>query len=394
MKLLVIIKEAYPIGPVTSKRVHQICKGLVSSNYNVNVCIANPTENANSIRNTSAVGTIDTINYFHIASNHIRHTNIFIRKFIDYISYTKVILLCLFSKKYKQVLIIGPSMDFRILLPIICKIRNIKSVLEINEYPFIDERNGISTKIRRWIYFNWVIPWYDGFIVISDPLTQIITKYKSKTSKIINIPILTEEMPLKVELKASPVNCPYIFHAGSLFENKDAVSMALKAFSLAKAKIPFPIKFVFTGNIEKCPDRELIKKVIVEEGLINDVVFTGYLIEKDLAWYFKFASFAVVNKTKSIQNMYCFATKLSDYISYDVPIITTDFGESSKYLIHDFNSIVVEPENLEQLSDAIALGFSNPEKLKEYANNAKKLIQMEFNYDFHGKKLAEFFRNL
>jgi hypothetical protein len=42
--------------------------------------------------------------------------------------------------------------------------------------------------------------------------------------------------------------------------------------------------------------------------------------------------------------MYCFATKLSDYISYDVPIITTDFGESSKYLKHGFNSIVVSNE--------------------------------------------------
>ncbi len=394
MKLLVIIKEAYPVGPVTSKRVHQICKGLVSSNFDVDICIANPTENANSVRNTSAVGTIDTIHYFHIGSIHIRHSNIFIRKFIDYLSYFKVILLCLFTRKYKQILIIGPSLDFRILLALICRIRNIKSVLEINEYPFIDERNGISSKIKRWIYFNRIVPWYSGFIVISDSLTQIITKYKSKSSKIINIPILTEEKPLKVELKVSPINCPYIFHAGSLFENKDAVSMALKAFSLAKTKIPFPIKFVFTGDIEKCSDKELIKKVIVEEGLVNDVVFTGYLIEKDLAWYFKFASFAVVNKIKSIQNMYCFATKLSDYISYNVPIITTDFGESSKYLKHGFNSIVVESENLEQLTDAIITGFTNSEKLSEYANNAKKLIQMEFNYNFHGKKLAEFFKSL
>ena len=59
MRVAVIFTGAYPIGDVTTQRVHNLCRGLVESGAEVEILLANPTEKPGDTRNPLPTGQCD-----------------------------------------------------------------------------------------------------------------------------------------------------------------------------------------------------------------------------------------------------------------------------------------------------------------------------------------------
>jgi len=99
---------------------------------------------------------------------------------------------------------------------------------------------------------------------------------------------------------------------------------------------------------------------------------------------------AVVYKRKNLQNEYCFATKITEYINFSIPIVTTNVGEAAYYIKSDLNGYIVGPDNIEELTNAIEFALLNESESARISKNALKLLDNEFNIEVQGRRLLEF----
>lgn len=391
MNVLVIYTGAYPKGEVTTHRVHNICKGLVAHGADVEILLTRPTQKDGAIRNPNALGTFEGVKYRHVRKKHIRSPYFIKRRWEDFMCSCGTVLHVLLNRSKSDItLIVGPSFDFRLFLPIVAKFTKSKTVLEINEYPFVTRGNTGWTRFKRGLLFKVIFPLYDGFIPISEELVRVVGEHKTAAASVIKIPILSS--PVRVGNKGpSLLSNPYIIHAGSLSEEKDGMSGLLEAFALARKEVAQDIRLVITGNVKRAREYVAVKQLISGHGIEDAVIFTGFLENEELRRYFTHASLAIINKLDSVQNRYCFPTKLADYCSYGIPVITTTVGESTYYLQDQINAYIVEPGNPPLLADKIVQAFACPEERMAMSRASKKLYENDFSSSLQGKQLMDIF---
>ncbi|HAW08138.1 MAG TPA: hypothetical protein DCW42_03065 [Bacteroidetes bacterium] len=391
MKIQVISTSAYPKGNVTTKRVHFLCKGLVENGLNVNLLITNPTEVNWIERNSQPYGSFENVDFSYIGNQVIRKKNKIIRKIIDFYCHLLVLKQILLNKKnFDLFLIIGTSLDFRFFIPLLVKFNRKKIILEINEYLFVSKKNNLLTKIKRIIITFFHFPLFDGFIVISTKLKDFIQKYKSKKSEIIIIPIIGDFPP--DNKKQNGFQEKYITHIGSLSDSKDGILGILSAIKKSLSEIDENIlKLYITGNHHSEKDKKIVLNHIEKLGLDDSVSFLGHLNNEELNKLILNSSFVIINKPYNQQNIYCFPTKIIDYIYNRVPMIISSVGDVNRYFIDGENALIIDPDNQELLVNAINRLIQDPVLGKKLSTNALMLLEKDLNYLYNSSLLKIFF---
>jgi glycosyltransferase involved in cell wall biosynthesis len=368
-------------------------RGLVDEGADVEVIVAHPTEAPEAVRNY-AVGVHENVRYRYVLRRSVRRRNLLARKLMDTICHFAVVGRVLFNSGDNDlIIVVGPSFDFRILLPVVALLSRARIVLEINEYPFVTRKDGWTSRAKRWLFLSGVVPLYDGFVVISDALANLVKRHAKEGAGVINIPVLGTDT-VHESVRPSLMKSRYIIHSGSLHEEKDGVVGILRAYRLAKARLQEPIKFVITGNAASDAASRSVVDFIQRTGLEESVVFTGFLSPDSLENYLRGSALAIVNKYKNVQNAYCFSTKLTDYLRYGVPIIATAVGELQVYLKSGENALLVDPGDTAQLADAIVEVLQNKDATQQRVRSAYELIRNDFNYKHQGKSLHAFLTTL
>ena len=395
MRVTVYFNSSYPYGAASTNRVHQLCKGLHNNGVEVELVITNATERRPETLNSQIIGTFEEIKFKYISKTTLRPKGLIQRKAKDLHCYLRTYKHLLFSTRLSDAIVVigGASFDFRVLIPFLGRITRKDVFLEINEYPFVTRKENHWKCFILFFFFRIVVPAYKGFIVISEALELEINKYRNKDSRIIKIPILSEPSNYAKSFSLPPDPVPYLLHAGSLIEQKDGILGSLKAFAKARNRLGYEIHYILSGDLRTSPNGNEIEKIIRDENLINSVVFTGYLDKNKLADYYSHASVAVINKSLNKQNEYGFATKISEYITYKIPLVLTPVGEVKNYFKDGYNALFVEPDNVEQIADALVCLLNDHMKAGFLANNAMHLLETEFNTSFNGAKLKTFFEN-
>lgn len=388
LKVLVLLNSPYPIGPVGSNRVHYIAKGLLENNLNVEILICHPTETEGNVKNPNREGFYEGVKYKYISPSTVRSRSKIVRKVKDWYCHLLVVLHVFLNKSHADInLVYGPAFDYRLVLPVVSWLRGTKIVLEINEYPLVTRKKSIITLMKRSMLFNQIFPLYHGFIAISETLATLVLAHKNKDALVLKVPILGNAEVSRPGV-TPPIAEPYIIHAGSLSEEKDGILGIIEAFARAKDSIRQPISFVITGCLNDTEYHRAIRSLIEKHHLVDRVRFVGHLSKEDLARYLQFAQLAIVNKHDTMQNRYCFATKLIEYISYDIPVITTSVGESAAFLHDSISAYIVEPGDVDALAQRIVHALTHSNESKQLAANAKSLMHTEFNYAYQGRRIA------
>lgn len=175
-----------------------------------------------------------------------------------------------------------------------------------------------------------------------------------------------------------------------MIEQKDGIIGSLQAFAKVREEFGLKIIYLLAGNQALSPQIDSIKQFIKTEGLEDSVFFLGLLNRDDLTYYYRHAKLAIVNKSHNKQNEYGFATKISEYVAYGIPMILTKVGEISNYFEHDYNAILVEPDNVDQIANAVERLVNDGELAEKLAKNAKSLLEKDFNTDVNGARLRDF----
>lgn len=394
MKVFIVTCDPFPNGMASTNRIRCYAKALLNAGVKCEVLVFHRTEvYGHNPKNTKGMGICEGIPFRYIGGTPLRASNVFLRKFYDWRD--KVNLLKFLKNNmmkgdailtyYRQ-----NSMDHKLLG--FANKNGFRIFRDLCEYPYATSCIDDNTESRCKHYMESVFPKYDGAICISQLLFDLARKYHPN-GKHIKVPIMIDKDKWSFEnVAAKKSETPYIFHSGALFQQKDGVIDVLNSFADALPNLPVGTKYYFTGKVENSIDSCLIQKVINERHLQNNVIFLGYLDKNEMMQYIKGSSLFIVYKNDNLQNRYCFATKLGEYLLSGNPVITTNIGESMSYLTDRKNAYIIEYGNRKLLAETIVHIMNHKSESISIGSLGRDVALNNFCYESQSKKLAEYFK--
>ena len=325
-------------------------------------------------------------------------------KWIDYFyaeikCYILLMHTLITAKKFDILWLYGMGFIPRMVLLPLLHLLGKKVVLELNEYPYATEGNAytripIVHNLLQKGTMSYVFPQFDGIVAISESLKVVAEQYGKKCRPILKIPILLDtEMHLIEKEGEKPLEELYLFHAGTLSEQKDGILSYIKGYVEAASKLIHNgkiLKLVLTNQSSYV--WSVIEQLLKDANLFENLIITGYLNRQELINWMSHSSVLVINKPDSFQNQYNFPTKLGDYLLSGRPVICgSKHMELNKYLIHKKNCIQVEPNSPEAIAESIIELILTPELANEIGANGRKSALANFDYQVHSERLKEFF---
>lgn len=390
MNVYIITTSDFPLGMADTK--YQLYLAKMLKNQGVNCDIVPFKRNR---RNQSAPtdGIIEGISYHYSSSKVCRSNNPLKSRYYDIIDR---ILLCKYlyrSITQGDVIFVYGTIYTRI-IPFLAKLKKSKIVFHFSEYPFIGNPDSLRSRICRKVLMNYLYSKADGISVISSALESYFKSEIHTDIPIHRLPILIDYQLYNMQSRSEESDFPYIFHAGSLTEAKDGFLGMVEAFGIFVNKHKeSTLRFISTGTIDKCPNKQLLTSIIREYGIEDKIIFTGYVSDDDLKNYLQFASIVIINKNDTLQNRYCFPFKLAEYMAAHKAIIITRVGEAMNWLHDKSDCLVIDPNNPHQICDAIENLYQDKSLSRYIANNASTLCQENFDYRLHGASFVSFLQS-
>lgn len=393
MKIYFVLKNVFPNGNASTARVINYCTGFISNGKECEVVIPVAIERyEDPVKNTESKGVYRGIPFRYISGTPRRGKSLIKRQLKDRLDYAKTLCYLLsVLKRGDSVIVYEGGCIWFSLLSLIVHFKKAKIIMELNELPYGTGKETPKNKRLREKMLTKIFPKFDAFISISESLSDLVKEHAPNSSNI-KVPIIVDVGVAK-DVETENPQRPYIFHSGTLYEQKDGVVGMIEAFAIANRKLGNKIDFILTGSLEKSPDRDKIQEIIDKYNIGEYVKFVGYLFEKELRKYQKNCFMMIINKHDNQQNHYCFSTKLGEYLAFSKPIVITDVGEAMYYL-NDSNSYIVERDDTNQIADKIIEICDDPEKAAIKGQEGYKLAENIFSNTFQAKRIFEFLEGL
>lgn len=389
MRIIFILDNLYPNGKASSSRVKSYGKGLTANGVDVMVWLPAARQRYSPQPINPRPRGVDEngVAYQHMAGTSMRSKWRIVRLLQDVLGYTSTLLRILFCSKKEDIFVIYEgTVIWHLLCVNVAHAAGRKIGMELNELPYGTGAETQSAKRNRRKMLTKVFPKLDFVLAISEALADLSREYAPQ-AKTIKIPIIAEGHLLG-ESWTEP-HVPYIFHSGSLYEQKDGICGMMEAFGIATQKMEQPLDFILTGQLEQSPHAEELRAIIEKYNIRSMVHFVGYLGTPELRKYQKNCTLAIINKYNTQQNKYCFSTKLSEYLSFSRPVITTTIGEANNYLKDGENAYIVEPNKPDLIADKIIQIVTNPDEAAAIGKKAHELVEREFNCNYQAERIIQ-----
>lgn len=397
MKVFIITREPFPNGMAATNRIKCYARAIREGGVDCEVIIFKRTEvYGRPVQNTMGKGEYEGVPYQYIGGTPLRNKSLIVRKILD-----KIDLWCTFKYlkttiKKGDVLFVYNSVDVRISIPFINIAHNNGAycIRDLCEIPFGTGVETKKTKRLRILTFKKEFPLLDGIISISDALFNLARTYALPTCKHLKVPIMVDFNQYYLPDESEKVSVPYIFHSGTLYEQKDGILGMIEAFGQVVEKRRISARFICTGNVDNSFHKNEINQLIEKYHLQEKITFLGYLQDDELKKFLSKASLVIINKYRTQQNHYCFSTKLGEYLAAGKPVIITNVGEAMNWLKNKQNAYIIEPGDTNALANTIAHVLQNQEEARMIGISGQKTCQECFDYRHWNKPLLCFFNSL
>lgn len=384
MKILLLLNQPYPNGYALTKRFQLYAKGFRENGHISKFIIPIPTEKFGQSNNNSSKGSFEGVPFEYAWKKCERSNNFFVRRYHDIYGSIRTGFMII---KENPDIVITDSFSLLFYL-------YIKTISILIPYKFVQEKCEVDymkedkLSLFAKIHVKIMSRFFNGFIVINTQLEEyIIHDLKIKTP-LIKIPILVEDFK---SLNSSQID-KTIVYTGTFLERKDGILTIISAFS--KFRIAHQdYKLLLTGIPDNSPDYQKINELINQNNVHNQVMFTGYLKEKELRKIIQNATLLIIAKPENRQNHYNFPTKIGEYMITGRPILATRVGVIGDLLTDNENIFFANCE-----ADAMAKKMNyiieNSKLGDEVGQNGRLYAIQNFNYLFHTVKMLDFFAKL
>ena len=397
MKVIILTGEPFPNGMAAVSRIKCYARAMIEGGIECEVLVYRRTEvHGKPAKNTSGRGSSEGVPYQYVGGTPLRGNNVFVRQINDGVDVIKTerYLKRNLSEGDVLFLYIHDSVNVTIRFINAAHSKGASCIRDLCELPYgASKETNMSVRLRERTVRRQ-FPLLDGVVSISDALMEYAKQWTRKECKHTKVPILVDFDKFSIDDKSKEEPFPYIFHAGTHFEQKDGFLGMLEAFGLSLNRLGPRVRFVSTGSVDDSFHEDEIREIISKYGMDDRVVFAGYLSNDDLKEYLSRASLVVINKYHTQQNHYCFSTKLGEYLAAAKPVIITNVGEAMNWVQDGESAYVIEPENASALSDSIVKVFGDIETAKKIGQAGKMLCRKSFDYHNWSTPLVLFLKEV
>ena len=399
MKVFIVTGEGFPYGMAAVSRIKCYARAIVEGGIDCEVVVYRRTEiYGKKVKNTDVSGVYKNVPFRYTTKTTFRGKNRLIRHYVDKWDLRNAKHYICNNIKSGDVLFLylGGPIEIAMQFMKIAHSNGAYCIRDLCELPYgTGEETQKAIRLRKKT-IETQFPQLDGIISISDTLLNLSKTYASPFCKHIKVPILVDFDQYYLSDKSEDVDVPFIFHAGTLYEQKDGFISMLEAFGKAVQRLHKTVKFISTGNIKeaRAAEQTKIKKLIKQYQLENKVEFTGYISSEDLKNHLSYASIVIINKKRTQQNNYCFSTKLGEYMAAAKPVIITNVGEAMNWLEKGKNAYVIEPEDNDELADAIVHVFNCIDEARRIGLAGQEVCRRCFDYKAWSKPLVDYLNHL
>jgi glycosyltransferase involved in cell wall biosynthesis len=223
----------------------------------------------------------------------------------------------------------------------------------------------------------------DGFITDREPLTNRFAVYGKPSVTIRNVPSLSWFDDARQIDILEEVSDPIVVCFGNLSESKGLVT-AIRANDLLRDQ-GIKVCLVLAGNLRDLPRHSSAGLKIT--GWLDYVSALPSLLKK--------SSIGLV-LIKPVSRSYRTSppTKLFHCMVSGLPVVASDTSGMRSIVIKENCGVLVNPDSVEQVAQAIQNILKDDEARKQMGKNARYAAERQYNWEMEGRKLMEFYRNL
>ena len=217
--------------------------------------------------------------------------------------------------------------------------------------------------------------------------------YASKVAKpIILIPAMVDEVYNEtIHVRSSEFIIVYV---GPLFR-RDLPEAMLDGILLAIDR-GIQLQFHIIGSSGFFPESVRFVQRINKDPVLNKRVHLhGWISREKINHIYAEADSFLLLRGNDLQSVACFPTRLSEFLSTGVPVITSNTDNVSSYLKHLDNCYLLSPGNApEELADAICYLVTHEKDRIKIGKAGQDLANQKMNFQHHGCRLKSFLDEL
>ncbi|AXE17023.1 hypothetical protein DR864_04380 [Runella rosea] len=374
-------------GMAPSKRVFNLLEPLVDPKL---IEIYNLIYSVDSKFKHGESGMINNINFFNIKFKFVNLFSFF------YLGFKYLHTVNRF-KNSNRILYNYGYLDLKnILFVLYARILGFKIVIDIVEdNKYHTWHNGILGyfRIKSSLLFVKLIPFITHAIIVISSQLEKKFSYLKQNKKICIIPITVsmEKFPKNVIINdfKHKIN---LFYGGS-FGEKDGVTYLLQAFEILADEFP-KLNLILTGKPHNKEANDWLNSVLKKSKNSDRIFYYGML---SIDTYYSILNscdiFCMTRNNSQFANS-GFPFKLGEYLATGKGVVASNVGDVSSYLTNNFDSILVQPESIPEIVNAISFLISNPEKIKILGENARNTAINNFSSIKLSKKFYNFLNEL
>lgn len=270
-------------------------------------------------------------------------------------------------------------------------------VLEVNA-PLIYERNTygklrfyhIAKRIEKKIFHG-----ANAIVVVSAILKKYIMEIGVPEDKVHVVPNGVDISKFNPKINGDEIRKRYkldkkiiVGFTGSLKPWHGVDSLIKIVQSTIKRNPDLHFLFVGTGPLE-----ESLKQYVLTNNLMADVTFTGGLPFQDIPKYIGAMDIAVAPYPK-LDNFYYSPIKIFEYMASGKPVIASKIGQIENIIEHNKTGILVEPGNIDELTDNILKLSCDNDLRKKLGENAFEKVKSEYTWEKNAERILDIYENI
>lgn len=370
---------AYPTGMAGTKRVQLFVDFLQSTKADVQVLTIGNVGDALIGNKTS--GTFKNTKFKNVGAG-FNSTPVYYLIFPFILFYLFFYLLSSKKSNKKNIIYVYNSVAIdNFILLLFARLAGYKIINDIVEdYRLSKENNSLihSIKINSTVFFEKRITLFcNAVVVLSSYLEKLFNERTAGKIPVVNIPVSTV---ISEDVRDSPKSSSTIriCYSGS-FGHKDGLNTLIEAFKIFNKK--FPDSELLLSGMGNNPEK------IVAAAAHPKIKYAGYLNDKDYTRFISSADILCMTRVGSGYANAGFPFKLGEFLATGNPVITTNVSDVSVYLENYKDCIIVTPENINEVAQALEFYVDNPEKAITMGQNGREKAKKYFNYEKNGEKL-------
>jgi len=276
-----------------------------------------------------------------------------------------------------------------------------KVIYDIHEpYPenIVDYRRtgGLNTIIKK-LYSRYVRFWehqctkfYDLIIVTEENVYKRFTAFlpKEKVQIIYNYTNL-ESPAQQINLKDREFDAIY---TGGITKLRGAFKIleAIKTLKQKKANV----KMLFLGSYFPDDLKEKMHQFVRENQLEDNIFLLDTVPYNEVAGYYKKSKIGLGIFLPIKTHKIILQIKLFEYMNFGLPIVGSNFGHINNIINNDQVGIAINPENPDEIAEAIDNLLSDEKLYTSLSENGKTAVRKKYRWEYVEEKLLSIYTTL